>query len=1199
MKSAELSRLRFHRTFARIASASVVLLGGLALVGWVLHVEALKRIIPGSDPMKPNMATTILFCGAALLVLSRKRLTRPTRICTAAIATTVIILSALTIGEYFLDWDLGIEQWLIGNAPVDAEIPHPGRMAPITAACFVLVGVALFAASRQMQKRARLRLVGGLGGTLTAAGAVPLIGFLLEMLFGPSWNYMGVTSTGIAGAIAFLLLGVGLLALLRSNAHLRWSLDGFTTAGFASGFTLMILAAGLTYNFTVKMQQAAMQVGHAQEIRRQLNETEARLLELEHEQRSYIITADERLLDGWAAKESEIRDHLRKLQGLEVDNSGQQKVLRQLAVLVSKRINRAKQTTEIRRERGLPAAQEMIATETGGVLLEQSRGLIQAIESNGDARLRESQTQSDLASQAVFLMLPLGVFVCFAIISLGVFFLNSGMGERKTAERELRESEERYRSLFESNPNPMWVYDIETLSFLAVNGAAVGHYGYSQEEFLAMTIKDIRPTEDIPDLMKSLAGETGDVNHSSQWRHCTKDRTMIDVEITSHDLIWLGRRARLVLINDITERKQAEKHLAQMEGRYRGLLEAAPDAMVVVNQGGEIVLLNLQAEKQFGYRRDELVGQKVKNIIPDGFAERLVADDLRSAEDALAQQIGTGIELTGRRKNGSDFPIEIMLSPLESADGILVTAAIRDITERKQAEDRLRQQARLLNLAHDAIMVRDMEDRVEFWNHGAEDLYGWTAAEVQGRKASTFLYQDEPASSAAARADVIEKGKWTGECKHNCKDGGTTTVRSRWTLVRDELAAPKSILIINTDVTEQRKLETHLLRAQRLESIGTLASGVAHDLNNILTPILICTEVLKGNPTREDLPPLISMIEESARRGANVVKQVLTFARGIEGERVVIKPSHLIQEMIDIAQKTFPKTIEILSRYPNDLWSIKGDPTQLHQVLLNLSVNARDVMLNGGSLTLAAENFNVDENYASMMPGAKPGPHVMLRVTDTGRGMPRAMIDKIFDPFFTTKEVGKGTGLGLSTTLGIVKSHGGFVSVYSEPGKGTTFKVFLPAATIQDDLQQSKTSVVPIQRNGHGQLILVVDDEPNILGVTKMILEKHRYDVVSASDGPEALAIFAQQMKSISLVLTDLSMPYMDGIALVRSLKKMRPELSIVASTGQGEQASVGELQSLGVKNFLSKPYNTERLLATLDDALHGRESESPRVQSA
>jgi len=630
--------------------------------------------------------------------------------------------------------------------------------------------------------------------------------------------------------------------------------------------------------------------------------------------------------------------------------------------------------------------------------------------------------------------------------------------ERKRGEEALCAGEERYRRLFESNPSPMWVYDLETFAFLAVNDAAVRHYGYSQDEFLIMTMKDIRPSEDISDLTDDLSEEIGTagLENLTQWRHRTENGALIDVEVTSHELTWLGRRAKLVLINDITERKRAE--------------------------------------------------------------------------------------------------------------------------------DRLRQQARLLDLAHDAIMVRDMEDRVEFWNHGAEELYGWTAAEAQGRKAASFLYQDEPVSTAAARAAVIENGKWTGECKHNCKNGGTITVRSRWTLVRDDLAAPKSILIINTDVTEQKKLETHLLRAQRLESMGTLANGVAHDLNNILTPILMCTEVLKGDPMEKDLPALISMIEESAKRGANVVKQVLTFARGIEGERVVIKPSHLIQEMIDIAQKTFPKMIEIAGRYPDDLWSIEGDPTQLHQVLLNLSVNARDAMPNGGFLTLGAENFNVDENYASMMPGAKPGPHVMLRVTDTGGGMPRAMIDKIFDPFFTTKEVGKGTGLGLSTTLGIVKSHSGFISVYSEPGKGTTFKVFVPAAAIQEKLAQSKTSIVPIQ--GNGELILVVDDEPNILGITKMILEKHKYDVVLANDGPEALAIFAQQMKSISVVLTDLSMPYMDGVALVRSLKKMRPDLTIVVSTGQGEQAGVAELQSLGVINFLTKPYDVPKLLRTVHDAL-------------
>jgi PAS domain S-box-containing protein len=477
----ELSGRQFHRAFALIPGFGVALLGALVLAGWVLQVEALKSIIPGADPMKPNMAAAILLCGAALSLLSRKTLTKPIRVCTAAIAATVIILSALTIGEYVFGWDLGIEHWLIGDVRADLENPHPGRMAPITAVCFILVGVALFLASRQIQKRLRLPLVGALGGTLTAAGAVPLVGFLLEVLFGPSWNYMGVTPSGLAGAVAFLFLGIGLLELLRSNAHLTWSLDGFTTAGFVTGFAFMVLAAGLTYNFTVKMQQAATQVGHAQEIRRELNETEANLLELEHEQRSYLITGNEPLLEGWDAKESEIREHLRKLQELEVDDSRQRKIIRQLAVLVSQRINRARQTAEIRRERGLAAAQEMIANGAGAALREKSRRLIEAIESDGDARLRESHTQSDQASRAAFLMLPLGVFVCFAILTLGVFFLNSGMGERQRAEGALKEAEQKYRGIFENAVEGIYQTTPQG-EFLAVNPAAARILGFASPE---------------------------------------------------------------------------------------------------------------------------------------------------------------------------------------------------------------------------------------------------------------------------------------------------------------------------------------------------------------------------------------------------------------------------------------------------------------------------------------------------------------------------------------------------------------------------------------------------------------------------------------------------------------------------------------------------------------------------------------------
>ena len=633
---------------------------------------------------------------------------------------------------------------------------------------------------------------------------------------------------------------------------------------------------------------------------------------------------------------------------------------------------------------------------------------------------------------------------------------------------------------------------------------------------------------------------------------------------------------------DEAEARSAQAILAS-ERRYRRLFETAQDGILIFDADtGQVVDANPFMKDLLGYSQEEFLGRKLWEIGPfKGSAASKIAFAELQLKDRIRYEA-----LPLETKDGRRVEVEFISNAYLVDKKRLIQCNIRDITERKKGEDRLREQAKLLDLAQDAIMVRDMEDRVEFWNHGAEKLYGWTAAEVRAKKASGFLYKDEPTATAAARVAVIENGNWTGECKHSCKDGGTVMVRSRWTLVRDELGAPKSILIINTDITEQKKLETHLLRAQRLESIGTLASGVAHDLNNILSPILMCAEVLKGNPMREDLPALVSMIEESAKRGANVVKQVFTFARGIEGERVVIQPSHLIQEMIDIAQQTFPKSIEMSSRYPEDLWSINCDPTQLHQVLLNLSLNARDAMPNGGALTISAENFDVDEHYASMTLDAKPGAHVMFCVTDTGAGMPRATINKIFDPFFTTKEVGKGTGLGLSTALGIVKSHGGFISVYSEIGMGTTFKVFLPAKVSEES--PPKLEMPPELLEGNGEVVLVIDDEPGVVQMTKMILEKRSYRVVTAEDGPSALAVIAQQAESTKVVLTDMSMPFMDSVVLIRAIQKMKPATMFIASTGHGEQTRMAELESLGVRNFLTKPYDTQTLLTTVRDTLSG-----------
>ncbi len=503
------------------------------------------------------------------------------------------------------------------------------------------------------------------------------------------------------------------------------------------------------------------------------------------------------------------------------------------------------------------------------------------------------------------------------------------------------------------------------------------------------------------------------------------------------------------------------------------------------------------------------------------------------------------------------------------------------------AERQILEQASLIDLANDAIVVRDMENRIQFWNQRAESIYGWSSAEVLGRKVTDIIYSNVAGFSAAMR-HLLAHGSWSGEISQVSKDGKTLIVDGRWTLLRDEQGMPKSVLAINTDITGKKKLEEQFLRAQRLESIGTLASGVAHDLNNILAPILMSATML-----REKLPPemqesIISTIEESAERGSDIVKQVLTFARGVHGEHLPLQPRHLIGEIEKMMQETFPKSISVVNRTARDLSTVIGDPTQLHQVLLNLCINARDAMPRGGKLILAAENVKVEKTQASQFVNARTGDCVVIEVTDTGTGIPPAIIDKIFDPFFTTKEPGKGTGLGLSTAMGIVKSHGGFLHVESEPGKGTTFKIYLPAS---DKSEPASRKCAPEEiPTGNGELILAVDDEAEIRNVLQTILERSGYKVITAADGNAAMQIYAREADAIKLVLTDVMMPRVDGVVLTRALKKINPNVRIMASTGQQDIVRMEELQALGVKGLLRKPYNREKLLTSIKAVLEDRE---------
>ncbi|MGH8001897.1 MAG: hybrid sensor histidine kinase/response regulator, partial [Brasilonema sp.] len=440
-------------------------------------------------------------------------------------------------------------------------------------------------------------------------------------------------------------------------------------------------------------------------------------------------------------------------------------------------------------------------------------------------------------------------------------------------------------------------------------------------------------------------------------------------------------------------------------------------------------------------------------------------------------------------------------------------------------------------------------------------------------------------------ATLAKEGKCRGELQQVTKDGKDIIVESRWTLVYDVDAPsaashrvagnPKFILTVNTDITEKKQLETQFLRTQRLESLGTLASGIAHDFNNILTPVLAVAQLLplKFPNLDENTQQLLRILEGSAKRGADLVTQILSFTRrGVEGSRTIVQTRHLLCDVAQVAQRTFPKSIETQTNIAPNLWTVCADATQLHQVLMNLTVNARDAMPDGGILEISAENLWVDESYARMHVDAEVGSYIVITITDTGKGIPPEIIDRIFDPFFTTKEVGKGTGLGLSTVMGIIKSHYGFVNVYSKMGKGSTFKVYLPSSQVTET-QVAADAELP---RGNGELILVVDDELTICEIAQTTLETHNYRVLTASDGIEALALYAQYKDDINVVLIDMMMPGMDGSTTILTLQRMNPQVQIIPMSGLMSNWTTAQKRSLGIQYFLPKPFTSQALLSTL-----------------
>lgn len=516
--------------------------------------------------------------------------------------------------------------------------------------------------------------------------------------------------------------------------------------------------------------------------------------------------------------------------------------------------------------------------------------------------------------------------------------------------------------------------------------------------------------------------------------------------------------------------------------------------------------------------------------------------------------------------------------------GSIATHSVEWYRHRRRLEGRIREQAALITKAQDAIIVRDLAGRITFANPSAQQLLGWNEAELGELGVSAQIFSAADPAAAEAQAQTTRVGEWLGELQQRARDGARLTLQSRWTLIRHDTGAPKAILIVSTDITEKKRLEAEYLRAQRMETIGALAGGMAHDLNNALAPILMGVQRLQRRPHDEDTGHMLAIMESNTHRGADMVRQVLLLARGRDAERARVDLLPLLREIEHIVTQTFPKTIRVAVMTPPDLWAVQGNSTQLHQALLNLCVNARDAMSEGGELSLTADNVELAAAEAEAVPGGFAGAFVLLLVADTGTGIAPDLLPRLFEPFVTTKAIGQGTGLGLATVARIVRGHGGFLQVRSEVGVGTTFELYLPR--LAQSVASETPTVVSKPDRGHGELVLVADDEQAIRDMLAATLVDAGFNVLTATDGVETLRRLRETAASVRCLLLDADMPFLDGRHTLRRLREFAPHLPVVFMSGELRESSAVAGEP-GVA-FLAKPFDATELVRVVAAQVQG-----------
>ncbi len=737
--------------------------------------------------------------------------------------------------------------------------------------------------------------------------------------------------------------------------------------------------------------------------------------------------------------------------------------------------------------------------------------------------------------------------------------------QREATQKALRESRTELEQILDAVPERILRFGedlrVQYLNRAGVRGLPVARMGMHVDELTVPTTHRVRWRSMIERALASAGTERFDMDG-------LEAPSRFDVSVVP--LVHAERRSVVVVLRDVTDRVQAQ-------ARYETLFASNVVGVFFCGSDGVITEANRAFLEVVGRQAADVAARRLtlRNLMAP------TAQAIHAARQREIRQRGVLPPLPGELMHSSGAAVPVLLASaiVELTPEEMVTFVV-DETATRRAEVELRNQTLLLDSARDAIILRDSEGHVCFWNEGAHRLYGWSRDEAVGRRLSDLINATIDHTAAVIDESVMSCGEWQGELNQNTRAGAQIVVDSRCSLIPSPFGEAPMMLIINTDITERKSLEQQLLHAQRLESLGTLAGGIAHDLNNILMPILMGAEHLR----RSGLPPAaeetVDRIASSSRRGAEIIRQLLTFARGHRVDSQMTNPARLVTEVQRMLRETIPPSIEIETDVEPEIWSIACDPTQFLQVLLNLGLNARDAMPHGGTLSIHAENVEIDAQYANMNVGATPGAYVLLSVSDTGTGIEPENLDKIFDPFFSTKPAGAGTGLGLATARSIVKNHGGFINVYSEPG-ATEFRIYMPA--LYETVDEAEDAPPPII-SGKGELILVIDDEMAIRDVTAATLKSFGYRVLTASDGSEGIALYARN-SDVAVVVTDMLMPVLDGPTTIRALRKLNPNVRVIGMSGYTRQRMSGAAPDV----LLQKPFRAADLLSAIHAILTAR----------